>query len=166
MTVGQGHGCDPACARGIAMRTLRLGSTILLAVVLAAGALGTAATGRAQSQAELEALHSRISTLNSAGKYAEAIPLAERYAEAMRERHGPEHPEYATGLNNLALLLQNMGRFAEAEPLMRRVLVITEQSFGPNSPGVAIALNNLATLLRQTNLHAEAEPLMRRALAI
>jgi len=148
------------------MRTLRLSPGILLAMVLAAGALGTAATVRAQSHDELKALHSRISTLNSDGKYAEAIPLAERYAEAMRERYGPQHPEYATGLNNLALLLQNVSRFAEAEPLMRRVLVITEQSFGPNSPGVAIALNNLATLLRQTNRHGEAEPLMRRALAI
>src|SRR5215510_14266344 len=148
------------------MRTLRLSPGILLAMVLAAGALGTAATVRAQSHDELKALHSRSSTLNSDGKYAEAIPLAERYAEAMRERYGPQHPEYATGLNNLALLLQNVSRFAEAEPLMRRVLVITEQSFGPNSPGVAIALNNLATLLRQTNRHGEAEPLMRRALAI
>jgi len=149
------------------MRTLPLGLGILLAMVLAAGALCLAATVQAQSDAaELKALPSQISTLNSAGKYAEAIPLAERYAEAIRERYGPQHPEYATGLNTLALLLHNVSRFAEAEPLMRRVLVITEQSFGPNSPEVAIALNNLATLLGQTNRQDEAEPLMRRALAI
>jgi tetratricopeptide repeat protein len=52
--------------------------------------------------------------LHGAGKYGEAIPLAERYAEAMKTR-GPDRPEYATALNNLALLLQATNRLAHAE---------------------------------------------------
>ena len=72
----------------------------------------------------------------------------------------------ATGLNNLARLLQDTNRLAEAEPLMRRALAISEASLGPDHPDVATGLNNLARLLKATNRLAEAEPLMRRALAI
>ncbi|MFN7999619.1 MAG: tetratricopeptide repeat protein [Acidobacteriota bacterium] len=43
---------------------------------------------------------------------------------------GPEHPKVATGLNNLAQLLQDTNHLAEAEPLLRRALKLDEQSFG------------------------------------
>ena len=80
--------------------------------------------------------------------------------------HGPDHPNVAIRLNNLASLLRATNRLAEAEPLMRRALAIDEASYGPDHPNVAIRLNNLASLLQDTNRLAEAEPLMRRALAI
>jgi tetratricopeptide (TPR) repeat protein len=105
--------------------------------------------------------------LYRAGKFAEAMPLAERYADAMKAQHGPEHPEYATALGNLAILLEEgWGSYAESESLKRRELAIDEKGFGPEHPKVAIRLNNLAHLLQNTNRQAEAEPLMRRALAI
>ena len=47
---------------------------------------------------------------------------------------GPDHPNVATDLNNLAQLLQATNRLAEAEPLMRRALAIDERSFGPTTP--------------------------------
>ena len=80
--------------------------------------------------------------------------------------YGPDHPDVATDLNNLAGLLQATNRLAEAEPLFRRALAIDEASYGPDHPDVATDLNNLAALLRATNRLAEAEPLFRRALAI
>jgi tetratricopeptide (TPR) repeat protein len=80
--------------------------------------------------------------------------------------YGPDHPQVATTLNNLAQLLQATNRLAEAEPLMKRALAITEASYGPDHPQVATTLNNLASLLKATNRLAEAEPLMKRALAI
>ena len=90
-----------------------------------------------------------------------------RRALAIDEKSfGPDHPNVAIDLNNLALLLQATNRLAEAEPLMRRALAIDEKSFGPDHPNVAIDLNNLALLLQDTNRLAEAEPLMRLALAI
>jgi tetratricopeptide (TPR) repeat protein len=104
----------------------------------------------AQSDTELEALNQRVTELYRAGKYAEAIPLAERYAAAMKARYGPERPEYATALNNLAGLLKDTNRLAEAEPLYRRALAIDENSFGPEHPDVARVLNNLALLLTPT----------------
>jgi len=121
---------------------------------------------RAQSDEELKALNQRVIELYRAGKYTEAIPLAERYADAVKGRHGQDHPDVATALNNLAALLEGTNRLSEAEALMRRALAIDQKSLGPEHRKVATDLNNLAELLRATNRLAEAEPLYRRALAI
>jgi len=104
--------------------------------------------------------------LNRAALYAEAEPLMRRTLAIDENRYGPDHPDVAIRLNNLAHLLAATNRLAEEEPLMRRALAILEKSLGPGHPNVATAINNLATLLCATNRLAEAEPLMRRALAI
>jgi esterase/lipase superfamily enzyme/Tfp pilus assembly protein PilF len=116
---------------------------------------------------DIEALNQRAIELHRAAKYAEAIPLAERYVEAMKARHGPDDPKYATALNNLAQLLVATNRLAEAEPLMRRVISIFENSLGAEHPNVATSLNNLAVLLEEGfGRYDESEKLKRRALAI
>ncbi len=97
--------------------------------------------------------------------WRQAEPLMRRALAITEKIYGPDHPNVATALNNLAQLLGDTNRFAEAEPMMRRVLAIDE-SHGPDHPDVARALNNLAGLLQDANRLAEAEPLMRRALAI
>jgi tetratricopeptide (TPR) repeat protein len=114
--------------------------------VLLTGAV-TAASVRAQSDADLEALNQRVIELYGAGRYSEAIPLAERYAEAMKVWQGSDRPEYATALINLALLLKETNRLGEVEPLYRRALAIYEKSLGPEHPNVATALNNLAFIV-------------------
>jgi CHAT domain-containing protein/tetratricopeptide (TPR) repeat protein len=148
-------------------RDFAVQSLLVLAGALALYAAGALASGptMAQTQAELEALNRRALELSKAGKYAEAIPLAERFANAVSAKYGPDSSQHGTALNNLAQLLQDTNRLAEAEPLMRRALAIAEKSYGPAHPDVAVRLNNLAQLLRDTNRLAEAEPLMRRALA-
>jgi CHAT domain-containing protein len=86
-----------------------------------------------------------------------------RRALAIAEKnYGPEHPNVATTLGNLAELLNE----SEAEPLYRRALAIAKKSYGPDHPSVAIRLNNLALLLKDAGRLSEAEPLIRRALAI
>ena len=95
---------------------------------------------------------------------AEAEPLYRRALAIDERSYGPDHPDVARALNNLAELLQATNRLAEAEPLYRRALAIDERSYGPDHP--TVALNNLAELLQATNRLAEAEPLYRRALAI
>ncbi|MGC2220875.1 MAG: tetratricopeptide repeat protein [Methylocella sp.] len=84
-------------------------------------------------------------------RYAEAEPLYRRALAIDEASYGPDHPDVATALNNLAQLLSDTNRLAEAEPLMRRALAITEASYGPDHPDVAIRLNNLAQLLSDTN---------------
>jgi len=98
--------------------------------------------------------------------YAEAEPLMRRALAIDEASLGPDHPDVALDLNNLAQLLKDTNRLTEAEPLMRRALAIDETNLGPDHPDVALDLNNLAQLLMDTNRLTEAEPLMRRALAI
>ena len=43
---------------------------------------------------------------------------------------GPEHPETASRLSNLARLLNKAGHASEAEPLFHRVITIGEKALG------------------------------------
>jgi len=104
--------------------------------------------------------------LQATNRLAEAEPLMRRALAMDEKAFGPEHPEVATDLNNLAQLLQDTNRLGEAEPLMRRALAMDEKAFGPEHPTVALRLNNLAQLLQDTNRLSEAEPLMRRHVVI
>ncbi len=74
--------------------------------------------------------------------------------------YGPDHPNVARDLSNLAQVLKATNRLGEAEPLMRRALGIDEASYGPDHPNVAVRLNNLAALLQATNRLGEAETLI------
>jgi tetratricopeptide (TPR) repeat protein len=112
-------------------------------------------------------LMNKLGTLyRTQAQYADAEPLMRRVVEIYKEACGPDHPNVAAGLDNLAVLLRDTNRLGEAEPLMRRALAIDEKVYGPNHPNVASSLNNLATVLYATNQLEEAEPVMRRALAI
>jgi tetratricopeptide (TPR) repeat protein len=104
--------------------------------------------------------------LEAKADYPQAEPLMRRALAIDEESYGPDHPNVAIRLNNLAHLLQLTNRLAEAEPLKCRALAIDEKSYGPDHPNVARDLNNLGGLLQARNRLAEAEPLMRRALAI
>ncbi len=103
---------------------------------------------------------------DSRAEWSLAEPMYRRALAIDEQSYGPDHPEVATDLNNLAELLRATNRLAEAEPMYRRALSIDEQSYGPDHPNVATDLNNLAGLLRATNRLAEAEPMYRRVLAI
>ncbi len=79
---------------------------------------------------------------------------------------GPEHPDVATSLNNLASLYHNQGKYAQAEPLYQRALAIWEKALGPEHPQVATFLENFGDLLRKMNRDAEADKMEARAQAI
>jgi tetratricopeptide (TPR) repeat protein/CHAT domain-containing protein len=118
------------------------------------------------SRADLTTLNKQVRQLYKAAKYAEALPIAERYVAATKKRYGEEHTAYATATDWLANLLQDTNRLAEAEPHYRRALAIYEKNFGTDDPAVAKVLNNLALLLKDTNRREEAETLYKRSLAI
>ena len=105
--------------------------------------------------------------LNARAEHAAAELLYRRALAIDENRFGPDHPDVADSLNNLAQLLhQATNRLGEAEALMRRALAIYERSVGAEHSSVAVGLSNLAQLLQDTNRIAEAEPLHLRALAI
>ena len=118
----------------------------------------------AQSSATDE-LNKRVIELYRAGKFAEAIPLAQQALAIDEKALGPDHPDVATGLNNLAELYRNQGRYVEAETLLKRALAIYEKALGPDHPDVAQSLNNLARLYYDQGRYADALPLVRTTIA-
>ena len=61
---------------------------------------------------------------------SQAEPLYKR-ALAIREKQlGPEHPDTATSLNNLAGLYHAQGKYEQAEPLYQRALAICGTAVG------------------------------------
>lgn len=100
------------------------------------------------------------------GDYRGARIYSER-ALAIREKVlGPEHPDMAWSLNNLALLLRRQSDYAAAHSLYERALAIREKVLGAEHPDTATSLDNLAELLRAQGDYEAARPLYERALAV
>jgi tetratricopeptide (TPR) repeat protein len=127
--------------------------SLLIAVAILALLFGLASRARAQSSTA-DDLNKRVIELYRAGKFAEAVPLAQQVLAIREKALGPDHPDVAQSLNNLAELYKTQGRYAEAEPLYKRSLAIWEKALGPNHPDVATALNNLAELYRNQGRYA------------
>ena len=72
--------------------------------------------------------------MQATNRLGEAEPLMRRALAIDEASYGPDHPNVAIDLNNLASLLQATNRLGEAEPLMRRALAIDEASYGPDHP--------------------------------
>ena len=79
-------------------------------------------------------------------QYSEAEPVLKRALAINEKARGPDHPDVATDLNNLAILYDDQGKYSEAEPLFKRALAIDEKALGPYHPDVAEGFNNLAVL--------------------
>lgn len=112
-----------------------------------------------------EALEQKVENLYREGRYTEAIPIAKQVVDIREKALGPDHPDVASGLNNLATLYKSSGDYAKAEPLHQRSLSIREKAFGPDHPDVAQSLNNLAALCFSLGDYAKAEALYQSALA-
>jgi hypothetical protein len=62
------------------------------------------------------------------------FPPYRQALEIRRKQLGPEHPDVATNLSNLARLYWEQGRYGEAAPLLTRELAIVQCAFGPSHP--------------------------------
>ena len=123
----------------------------------------------AQSQADLKEAAASIKLaerLVNAGNYNDALPIQERTLAIREKALGPEHPDTASAINNLAKIYQAMGNYAKALPLEERTLAIREKALGPEHPDTAEAINNLAQIYQAMGNYAKALPLEERALAI
>ena len=80
----------------------------------------------AQSIDNPSALNRQVVELYQAGKYAEAIPIAERALTVADDRFGADSIQVGIELNNLAALYDKQGRSVEALPLLRRAQAIRE----------------------------------------
>ena len=125
-----------------------------------------ASAANAQGPDDLARLGDEVGRLYGEGRYAEAIPIAERVLALAIKRHGQEHAEVASAMALVALVYWAQGRYLEAEPLFKSNLAFLEKALGRDHPNVATSLNNLAELYRAQGRYSEAEFLHKRGLAI
>jgi hypothetical protein len=88
----------------------------------------------AQGTDELASLRTQVSQLYNQGKYAEAAPIAERYADLARQKHGDTHTEYATAIAWLADVYQ--GQLRRGRAALQRALAARERTLGAEHPDV------------------------------
>src|ERR1700737_4967684 len=126
------------------MRSLpKLGTVVVFAATLL---FGNPTIASAQQTDEANELNKKVIELYNAGRYADAIPIAQQVLAIREKALGHDHPDVASSLNNLAELYDEQGRYADAEPLYQRSLAIREKALGRDHPAVATSLNNLAGL--------------------
>jgi len=84
----------------------------------------------------------------------------------LAETLGPDHPDVASSLHQVADRHAAKERYAQAQPLYQLALAIREQALGPEHRDVGESAERLAALLLAQGKHAEADLLYRRVLAI
>jgi len=111
--------------------------------------------------------------LNQAGLYVrqrgayQHARLLQARALAICEAHlGPDHPDTARSLQDLAMVLYDQGDLDTARALYERALAIREASLRPDHPDIAWSLHGLALVLRAQGDLDPARILHERALAI
>ena len=75
---------------------------------------------------------------------ARAKDLGQDLLHQQQQRLGPDHPEVAATLNNLAVAHGALGDHYTQKDFLGRALKIREKHFGADHPEVALTLNNLA----------------------
>jgi tetratricopeptide (TPR) repeat protein len=111
-------------------------------------------------------LFETASYLQDRARYREAEALYRRALAIWEQQLGPEHPNVAHPLNDLAGLYRERGKYAEAEELYQRALAIREQQLGLVHPETAETIHDLAAFREMQGNYQEAFSLYQRAFAI
>ncbi len=89
-----------------------------------------------------------------------------RALEITQKLKGPDHPDTARSLNNLATAFADLKQDDVAIPILERSLTLHERIFGHHSPMTALTLSNLGDCYKHTHRLIEARRLYTRALII
>ena len=80
--------------------------------------LATLADPLAQAQGtEWKTLNDEVKSVHRQGSYDRAVVAAKEALQVAEQALGPDHPDMAASLNNLAELHSAKGDYAQAEPL-------------------------------------------------
>jgi tetratricopeptide (TPR) repeat protein len=102
--------------------------------------------------------HGRAAYSQAAQLYCDALAIREKAL-------GPEHPDTAVSLNNLAVLLNDQGDLVGARSLHERALAINEKARGQTHKDTNRTRSHLARLLLMSGQPTEALALGETALA-
>jgi hypothetical protein len=90
-------------------------------------------------------------------QHEQAESFFSRALTIMENAYGPNHPDVAKCMANLASSYMNQQKFDLAEPLLVQSLQTLTKSLGPYDPAVASVLTRIATLYRKTGRNEAAE---------
>ncbi len=112
-----------------------------------------------------ELLQTRVSALQAAGKYAEALDLERRvFRETVDSESTPA--ELATANDRLADVLFSTGAYEDAVNHYRKAVALRTEDLGPDHPLLAASLVSLGAALSKLNRGQEALDALGQALAI
>jgi serine/threonine protein kinase/tetratricopeptide (TPR) repeat protein len=140
------------------------GITVLEALEIATDKIEEAFSN--QPEVETEVRHTIGVTYLRLGHYDKAEDMLRSALLVARKAYPSDHPELASPLTSLAVLLHERGKFDEAESLYREALDIRQKHFGREDEGVASILSNLGILLQDRGDYDAAEPIFREILTI
>lgn len=115
---------------------------------------------------EARKLHSQSLILWRAGKFAEAIPVAERALEIREKELGAEDLDVAASVANVGFIILESGDYEKGISLLERALKMREKILGPEHVELATSLHNLGLSYRVLGDYAKAEQFQQRALQI
>lgn len=138
-------------------------------VVLMSAVLASACSVPPEPQIKREdilVLTKRMVGLNEAGRYEEALPVAQHAVHRAEETLGPEHPTVAIYLTYLGGVQRSLGELDEARATYEKALAMQERLFGADHVAVSNTLTALAGLDQDRGLYPEAAAALQRALTI
>jgi tetratricopeptide (TPR) repeat protein len=99
------------------------------------------------------------------GRYDTAIEYLDKALAIDMETLGPEHPNVATGWNNLGSVWQAKGKYEKAMEYLDKALASDLKNFGSEDPNVARDWNNLGLAWKEKGKYAKAIEYYEKALA-
>ena len=107
---------------------------------------------------QLHTLNAAASDAAGSGDFPAAVALLRQFLESQTSLLGPDHPDLATTLNNLALMLERSGDTAEAGRCYRRALALARLAHGPDAASVMVSQANLAAFYREHGADGNDDP--------
>ena len=98
--------------------------------------------------------------------YDQSMSLLKQALKIHEKTLGPEHPNTALVLNNLAALYRTMGAYDQALTLIQRALKIDAKALGPEHPTTLRTRNSLAVIYMEIGAYDQALPLLKQTLKI
>ena len=99
----------------------------------------------------------KVEKLYSKGEYVKAIKIAKANLICTEDNFGVQSSQYATSLNDLAVIYAAMNELVTAKPLYIKALDIRTNVLGQNHPDVAALLRNLGGLYAGLDSFSKAE---------
>jgi len=143
-----------------------LGNSITAREILDKGAESITRELQGQPLVQGKLMNTMGYVYESLGLYDPAQKLLETALDIRTKDLGPDDPDVATTLSDLAAVVWRKGDFTKAETLHKQALAIREKRFGRDSEEAATSLHNLGTLYWNQGNYEESRRLCERALAI